>query len=421
MKTLEPRSAHDFVSRHLRTNRPALLRGLTESWGARDSWCLPSGAPDLNWLQHGPLSDLLVPVDAIPRDGSVGYGEARRSVLPLREFARQWAAVARGEDHTAKDLPYLRDWHFARECPHEAARAYSAPAAFGLDWLNDWWMGARRSKASDSESGTAADPDDFRFVYMGPAGSWTPLHHDVLNSFSWSANVCGAKRWLLFPPSVTHHLKDAAGRLVPDARPESASATREARWPNLSLAQAQCIDVTQQAGEVIFVPSGWHHQVHNLADTISINHNWITAAGIRSLVKFLLGEFEGVRRTIVEWRGESGCSARDASMMEPHAWHQHCQLLLRVDAGLDLPELVHLLSHYAVRAVRVCCARASRAPPLAPPELHSCFSPDDLIDHSRDASPKDAWYDLQQLLSSLRMIATQRASGGSKPERCCVG
>lgn len=83
---------------------------------------------------------------------------------------------------------------------------------------------------------------------------------------------------------------------------------------------------------------------------------------------------------------------------------QHCQLLLRVDAGLDLPELVHLLSHYAVRAVRVCCARASRAPPLAPPELHSCFSPDDLIDHSCDASPKDAWYDLQQLLSSLRMV-----------------
>jgi hypothetical protein len=22
------------------------------------------------------------------------------------------------------------------------------------------------------------------------------------------------------------------------------------------------------------VPSGWHHQVHNEADTLSINHNW---------------------------------------------------------------------------------------------------------------------------------------------------
>jgi len=35
---------------------------------------------------------------------------------------------------------------------------------------------------------------------MGPRGSWTALHADVLRSFSWSFNVCGRKRWLLFPP-----------------------------------------------------------------------------------------------------------------------------------------------------------------------------------------------------------------------------
>lgn len=23
--------------------------------------------------------------------------------------------------------------------------------------------------------------DDYRFVYIGPPGSWTPLHHDILN------------------------------------------------------------------------------------------------------------------------------------------------------------------------------------------------------------------------------------------------
>lgn len=35
---------------------------------------------------------------------------------------------------------------------------------------------------------------DYRFVYVGPAGSWTPLHSDVLRSYSWSANVGGRKR-----------------------------------------------------------------------------------------------------------------------------------------------------------------------------------------------------------------------------------
>ncbi len=28
----------------------------------------------------------------------------------------------------------------------------------------------------------------------------------------------------------------------------------------------------QVAGEAIFVPSGWHHTVENLEDTLSINH-----------------------------------------------------------------------------------------------------------------------------------------------------
>ena len=33
----------------------------------------------------------------------------------------------------------------------------------------------------------------------------------------------------------------------------------------------------QEAGEAIFVPSGWHHTVHNLADTLSVNANWLNA------------------------------------------------------------------------------------------------------------------------------------------------
>ena len=44
-----------------------------------------------------------------------------------------------------------------------------------------------------------------------PQGTWTPLHADVLRSYSWSVNVAGAKRWLLLPPSYTHLLFDTSG------------------------------------------------------------------------------------------------------------------------------------------------------------------------------------------------------------------
>ena len=43
-------------------------------------------------------------------------------------------------------------------------------------------------------------------------GTSTPLHADVLRSFSWSTNVAGRKRWRLLAPRQTHLLYDRFGR-----------------------------------------------------------------------------------------------------------------------------------------------------------------------------------------------------------------
>lgn len=40
-----------------------------------------------------------------------------------------------------------------------------------------------------------------------------------------------------------------------------------------SCAQLQVLEFEQQPGEILFVPSAWYHQVDNVTDTISINHN----------------------------------------------------------------------------------------------------------------------------------------------------
>jgi ribosomal protein L16 Arg81 hydroxylase len=41
-----------------------------------------------------------------------------------------------------------------------------------------------------------------------------------------------------------------------------------------------CPFVLQDAGDVLFVPSGWHHMVTNEAPTLSINHNWLNAHNV---------------------------------------------------------------------------------------------------------------------------------------------
>lgn len=95
---------------------------------------------------------------------------------------------------------------------------------------------------------------DFHFVYLGPGGTFTPLHRDVYGSYSWSANVVGRKVWWLFPPGSERQLREGSG-LMFDVR----GSEREKLG----------VKILQEEGEVIFVPSGWHHQVVNI-DFVSL-------------------------------------------------------------------------------------------------------------------------------------------------------
>lgn len=141
-------------------------------------------------------------------------------------------------------LLYLKDFHLA--AIRADAPAYRLPQYFSEDWLNAFFLagappagagfpgaapaGAAGAQAASEAGAAAADATaeagreaeggaaaagaataDYRFVYCGPAGSWTPLHADVLRSYSWSANVAGRKRWALLPPEGTALLRARRG------------------------------------------------------------------------------------------------------------------------------------------------------------------------------------------------------------------
>ena len=98
--------------------------------------------------------------------------------------------------------------------------------------------------------------------------------------FSWSANIVGRKKWMFLLPGEEDKLRDPLGNLVFDLESAEAAELAETR-------EVVKIEVIQEAGEVVFVPSGWFHQVHNLEDTISINHNWFNGTNIISVVESL--------------------------------------------------------------------------------------------------------------------------------------
>jgi len=65
------------------------------------------------------------------------------------------------------------------------------------DWLNPLFSPTPRTSRSSSGNTSTSD---FRFTYLGPANTYTPLHRDVYSSYSWSCNILGRKVWWLFPP-----------------------------------------------------------------------------------------------------------------------------------------------------------------------------------------------------------------------------
>lgn len=73
----------------------------------------------------------------------------------------------------------------------------------------------------------------------------------VTRSYSWSANVCGVKEWLLCRPGEEDKLRDKMGNLPADIT--SKELADRSLYPNAHKA-LPFLRVIQNPGEVIFVP-----------------------------------------------------------------------------------------------------------------------------------------------------------------------
>ncbi|KAL7535799.1 hypothetical protein ACHAWF_005269 [Thalassiosira exigua] len=212
---------------------------------------------DDNSRQHG--------LDA---DGRAEECETKQ--MELTEWIRQCQIQSKpAEENSSSEtqVEYLKDWHLVQHLfekhrghshePSPALPLYTTPTFFERDILNKFL----------EKYGEGAD---YKFVYWGPSGSQTRLHSDVLHSFSWSYNVVGKKKWIF-------HLPFEKGQ------------------------DEMCFEVIQETGQTIFVPSGWKHEVVNLVETLSINHNWVTSANIDKMWDCLLTEMASIEEEVKEW------------------------------------------------------------------------------------------------------------------------
>lgn len=365
----------EFVTRFADPGQPVLLLDIVPKWLAYRRWRHPSsGGPNFAQLQCDFQGASVPVVECPPLDSGQpadGYGMAVPETWDAGDYFA-WAAtrtgattpsppgqegdspgmeslgpaVAEGVESLGpamalgrvddRRLLYLKDWHFLRDCSARGLeRPYDAPSYLAAplhDWLNLYW-----EERGDS---------DYRFCYVGVEGTSTALHHDVLCSHSWSANVAGRKLWILYRPELGLKLVDCRGDAAPSAHPCHRPENWQHRFPQLDDAWEGRVEVVQEEGELLFVPSGWYHEVINLTDVLSINHNWLNASNCANAWVFLQSELDNVRRCIGDLRG---------TFDDDIDFETHCQTLMRANSSMDCSGWLELLALAAEEASR-CCA-----------------------------------------------------------------
>ena len=363
------RSSHfDFVNKNWRNNRNDDTNKNKNEDNIRKN-----SKVNRKWFVDELGKDLLVPLRYIPRSSSTDInnnndndGEDTTTTTtapPLDEDGRaiecetrevtmkEWIELLNEEDlmssssspsshsqHVSENnqshkkkkessiLYYLKDWHLQQIYPLSSSSSspslnsklvenktqqaldddlYSCPEIFDYDILNSFLRKFTKG--------------DYRFCYWGPARSYTALHSDVLHSFSWSYNVVGTKEWTFFHRDIQSIKND-------DDHDHDNSNTKNSKDSNQT--RYKTFTVIQKTGDTMFVPATWQHQVVNIEETISINHNWITSSNLDLTWDCLQIEMIAVQKELRGW--DDGL---DQNM-------EACENMLRGCIGLDVTTFV---------------------------------------------------------------------------------
>jgi len=207
-------------------------------------------------------------VDGARRLRCVAQGEPCDVTMLARDFA---AYVRQNAD--VEPLYVIDD-----RIPQDGAcAAYPAAPVVAGDLLSEL------SRSGNLESAAAVDLNrERKYVLWGGAGAGSRWHVDPFGTDAWNALLSGRKRWAFWPPG---------DRPPPGARvvPRFVSATRTlwttepaaAAWFSQAPPRGAWI-VTQEAGDVVYIPAGWWHATVCDTPCVAITQNVVFAHNARA-------------------------------------------------------------------------------------------------------------------------------------------
>ncbi|CAN1845816.1 Arginine-specific demethylase JMJ20 [Linum perenne] len=252
-------SYNDFADNYLAKNRPVVLTGLMDDWRACKDWVNPDGQPNLEFFStHFPKSRVQV-ADCGTRE----FTDQKRVDMTVAEFIASWVNKDRAIQGSDDSVLYLKDWHFVKEFPDYVP--YKTPLFFCDDWLNLYLDHYHMHTDPDTyQDSNKISCSDYRFVYMGAKVPVQDL--GLLFMLMFSGHIVGQRTFVegrngsFFPLlKVILHL---TGKNLKTSVYNILDDVIDAKYPGFK--KAVWLTCTQEEGEIIFVPSGWYHQVHNL-------------------------------------------------------------------------------------------------------------------------------------------------------------
>jgi Cupin-like domain len=221
----------EFLARYYARNTPVVLFDIANTWPARNKWTL-------DYFEQE-LGDEAVEV-MMNRDSDLSYerlGERHRTRLKFRDYIGYLR-----ENPTSNDR-YLVANNGILDLP-------------GAKRLRDDFESPAEYLDEGISSGRV-------FMWLGPGGTVTPLHHDVMNILNVQVN--GRKRFILVDPLHTRYVynDDGVYSMVDAANPDYS------RFP--LYAHADPITIVLEPGDALFIPVGWWHHVESLELSVSLS------------------------------------------------------------------------------------------------------------------------------------------------------
>eukprot|EP00050_Salpingoeca_kvevrii_P013581 m.29581 g.29581 ORF g.29581 m.29581 type:complete len:509 (-) comp5111_c0_seq2:77-1603(-) len=235
-------SLAEFIEQYEKPNKPVVITDVVTSWPAFGKWS---------------------PASLRERFGTVLF-EAGPVHMSLDDYYEYAGAVL-------EDRPlYVFDPRFAEKAPALGAE-YTTPEYFAEDFFSV--LGSRRP--------------NYRWLILGPKHSGSTWHIDPNATSAWNAVLHGRKKWIMYPP----------GAIPPGVHPsddlsEVTSPVALLEWFTQFYAETKHtpvkpVECVVEAGEVIFVPSGWWHTVVNLEESIAITQNYVSSQNLARVGAFL--------------------------------------------------------------------------------------------------------------------------------------